>query len=146
MTITESDEMGPATGKPATDADDASGAPQVARARDGILADIHDALPDTESVRRALEDLRERFTEVIRGFWSGEIWDIQPPSPRELIDRVLEGPWNTSGERGLVFLARAGMVLALLWSVPLYTLAVASQRFWRATTAVALTALILHLL
>lgn len=142
MTVTES-ENGSGNGKvPATRPGDGGDAAQLARAREGIVADLIAVLPDTESLRRLGITVQDFAADV----WTGSIWDIQPPSPRELVDRALSGRWNTSGERPLRFLAKTGMVLTLAWSVPLYTLAVLSQRFGRAFWAVVVAVLIWNLI
>lgn len=142
MTTTESEARTGNGNGPATGSDDVDDVAQLARARDGILTDLAALLPDAESVRRlgiAAQDFAERV-------YTGSVWDIQPPSPRELVDRALQGPWNTSGEPLLKWLARIGMVLTLIWSVPLYTLAVFGQRFPRAFWAITLMVLIWNLI
>ena len=135
MTTADDYVADPAIRQPATSAGECDDGLQLARARDGILTDILALLPDAESVRVAVG-------EFLASLWSGEIWDIQPPSPREIVDRARSGPWASSPNALLKFLSKTGMVLALVWSVPLYTLAVLSHRFWRATWAITLIYLI----
>lgn len=142
MTVAESETRSGNGNGAATGLGGGEDAAQLARARDGILADLAALLPDTESLRRLGITVADFAADV----WTGSIWDIQPPSPRELVDRALNGRWNTSGERALRFLAKTGMVATLVWSVPLYTLAVLSQRFGRAFWAVVVAVLIWNLI
>lgn len=138
MTAVDDYTADPAVRQTATDTADAENERHNARARDASITDLLDALPDAESIRRWWLS----FTDFVERVRSKEIWDIQPPSPRELVDRVLQGPWAHSGSPLLRRLAKTGMFLTLIWSVPLYTLAVLSQRFWRAIWTITLLVLI----
>lgn len=135
MTTTDGYVADPAIRQPATGAGEAGDGPQLARARDGILADLQALLPDAESIRVSLRGF-------LAAVWSGEIWDVQPPSPREIVERYRSGPWASSPSKLLRGLSATGMVLAVTWSVPLYTLAVLSHRFWRAFWAITVLVLI----
>ncbi|MCW2918644.1 MAG: hypothetical protein JWN52_6712 [Actinomycetia bacterium] len=142
MTVTVGKEEAVRQPATATDAGEADDSPQLARARDGIVPQILAVLPDTESVRRVWDGFLGFWDRV----WSGEVWDIQPPSPRELVDRVRTGPWATSDERVLRFLAWTGLTFCVAWSVFWYSVAVAGQKFWRLIVAVLVTVLIYNML
>jgi hypothetical protein len=126
----------------ATNRQSATGAgeaePQLARAREAQRTSSRNPLPDTDRYREALADWRERSFTVLHGLRDGPFWDEQPPSPRELVHRCQESPWLRSEYQALKILRWTGCVISILWSVPLYGLAIVGQRFGRALT-VALT-------
>lgn len=132
--------------EPATGADAPENDPQLARARDGHSTPSPLTLPDTERVREWVGDVLESFRVTRERVWSGEIWDTQPPSPRELIDRGKDGPWANSEVGALRFLAWAGRWFAVVWSVLWYSVAIASQRYGRATTVITVITLFLYLI
>lgn len=142
MTATYSDRQR----QPATEPLPDDGDPQLARARDADATPRPAGLPDTQRVERVVSDWADGFRDSAKRIWSGEVWDIQPPSPRELIDRGRDSVWADSDSRLKAFLAWMGVALALAWSVPWYTLAVAGQRFGRAFITFALLVLIKFLL
>jgi hypothetical protein len=131
--------------EPATGADAAGDDPQLARARDGQSTPSPLTLPDTERVRERVEEVLESFRVTRDRVWSGEIWDTQPPSPRELIDRGKDGPWANSEVGALRFLAWAGRWFAVVWSVLWYSGAITGQRYGRAVTVISTIALFLYL-
>jgi hypothetical protein len=106
-----------------------------ARAREGQSTPSDDTLPDTESGETALADwwwnLRDRATSL----WDGSFWDEQPPSPRELVERCRESKWANSDAKALVWTRWTGCVLSVIWSLPLYGLALCGQRIGRAVLA-----------
>lgn len=150
MNVTVSDDLG--SGNPATGNEPAGGPehPDLARAREGhrtpIPPESEHPLPDTDSDESRFANLRDWATELIHTIWSGEVWDIQPPSPRELVDRARDGAWWDHDAVILRGLAKTGLVACLVWSVPLYTLAVLGQRFGRAFTALLVAGLICYLI
>ncbi|MEV4672781.1 hypothetical protein AB0K34_14085 [Actinomadura sp. NPDC049382] len=124
--------------------------PDLARARDGHRTPepgvFDDTLPVTERGHGAgVDGIGDRFSDAWQRIWSGEIWDIQPPSPRELADRAQDGDWWVHEAFALRMLARVGAAACVLWSVPLYTLAVLGQRPGRAITALLVAGLIWYL-
>lgn len=123
--------------------------PDLARARDGHRTPKpgvpDDTLPVTERDDAAGVSLGERLAEARQMIWSGEVWDIQPPAPRELVDRACDGDWWVHEAFVLRVLARVGAAACVLWSIPLYTLAVLGQRPGRAITALLVAGLIWYL-
>jgi hypothetical protein len=77
------------------------------------------------------------FTQTVTGVVASE-----PPSPRDLVERVLDGRWMASDERLLKAVSWMGVVLMLAWVIPLYALATQGQRFWRFITTALLIVLI----
>lgn len=143
------DEAEAATGNPAT-VPVVEGDPDLARARDGHRTpdsgDLADPLPVTHRNHRRGSGAAARAAETGQMIWSGEVWDVQPPSPRELVDRARDGEWWDHEAAFLRFLARAGVVVCIAWSVPLYTLAVLGHRPGRALTALLTAGLIWYLI
>lgn len=143
---TQSDEIRPANGN-GKDGESAAGDdPQLARARDGHRSHNPATLPNAERARRVVEDHAEWAREVAARVWSGEFWDTQPPSPRELVDRARDGAWWGHPSGAVKFAARAGLVAVIAWSLPLYTVAVLGQRPGRAITALLVLGLFIYLL
>lgn len=132
--------------EPATGADAAGDDPQLARARDGQSTPSPLTLPDTERVRERVGEILESLRAARERVWSGEIWDTQPPSPRELIDRGKDGPWADSEVGVLRFLSGVGWKFAVVWSVLWYSVAIAGQHYGRALTVISTIALFLYLI
>jgi hypothetical protein len=149
MTVTESDAIlideEPAT-EAATNAGERAEDAQLARARDGQDTPDTDPLPDTHSDFDLVWDWWANVVNTAAGLWNGSIWDEQPPSPRELVERYRESSWTLSSHWQLLRLRQAGLLLSLTWSVPLYLLAIAGQRFGRALIAVIVTVVFWHLI
>lgn len=132
--------------QPATEGVYVGDDPQLARARDVDATPAGKPLPDTQRDRRVGGGWLDGARETAALIWSGEVWDIQPPSPRELVDRGRDSAWADSGKPVKVSLAWVGVGLAISWSVPWYTVAVLGQRFGRAIVTVSLLWLIWVLL
>lgn len=149
MNVTLGKDQDPALRQTATDPAGDERHPDLARARDGHRtpesAPSGDTLPVTERVGDWFEDLTAWLSGIGQSLWSGEVWDIQPPSPRELVDRARDGDWWDHEAWILRALARLGLVACVAWSVPLYTLAALGQRSGRALTALLVAGLIWYL-
>lgn len=143
---THSDEIGSANRNRKQGAGEAGDTPDLARARDGQRSPDRPTLPDAERVRRVVADMSEKARDTAVAVWSGEFWDTQPPSTRELFDRARDGAWWEHPSGVLRIAARAGLVVCVAWSLPLYTLAVLGQRPGRAVTALLVVGLSIYLI
>ena len=146
MNVTLGKNEEPASGNRQPDAAAGEDSPQLARARDGQRTPNPLTLPDTERVGESWRGFLDGLAETRDRVWSGEIWDTQPPSPRELIDRGKDSPWADSEGGALRYAAWAGHWFALAWSVIWYSVAIVGQRFGRAVTVICLIALIKYLI